>query len=80
MDTLETLLREQMVTYLISKAITCPVSGAVLDVRTCVVLVDADDGPARVLSPEGWETLAARPAELDTLTRFCLSREPDPAC
>ena len=79
MDTLETLLREQMVTWLISKAITCPVSGALLDVQTCVVLVDADGDPARVLSPEGWKTLAARPGALDTLATFGLSREANPA-
>lgn len=52
--TLEDILRKQMVSYLVSRNITCPVTEKVLDTRTCVVLTDRDGDPAFVLSPEGW--------------------------
>jgi hypothetical protein len=55
--TLESILRDQLVTYLVSRAITCPVTHAVLDARTCVTFTDADGDPAYVVSPEGWEAI-----------------------
>lgn len=67
MDTLEATLRNQMVTYLVSKNILCPRTRAVLDSRTCVVLNDVDGDPAAVISPEGWQQIAKDPATLDRL-------------
>ncbi|MGV8883567.1 MAG: hypothetical protein ACOH19_15585 [Rhodoglobus sp.] len=55
--TLESILRDQLVSCLVSRAITCPVTRAVLDVRTCVTFTDADGDPAYVVSPEGWAAI-----------------------
>ncbi|TIH33806.1 hypothetical protein [Subtercola vilae] len=51
--TLESILRDQMVTYLVSRSITCPITGKVLDTRTCVTVTDRDGDPSVVLSPKG---------------------------
>ncbi|MCJ1675754.1 hypothetical protein MT355_21005 [Rathayibacter sp. VKM Ac-2929] len=67
MDNLEAILCNQMVTYLVSKNIFCPRTGAVLDSRTCVVLNDVDGDPAVGISPEGWQQIAKDPATLDRL-------------
>ncbi|MCS5735789.1 hypothetical protein [Herbiconiux daphne] len=55
--TLENIVRGQMVAYLVGRVITCPVTGAVLDARTCVTFIDADGDPAYVVSPEAWEAI-----------------------
>lgn len=60
---LETHMRRQMVTMLVQRAIFCPNTGQVLDVRTCVVLVDTDGDPAYVLSQDGWRNLVAEGME-----------------
>jgi hypothetical protein len=52
-------LRTQLVRYLVQRAITCPITGDVLDVRTCAVVLDADGDPAAVFSPEGGRLIAA---------------------
>lgn len=54
MSTLAETVRDEMIRYLVSKAIACPKTGAILDVRTCVVINDNDGDPLAVLSPEGW--------------------------
>jgi hypothetical protein len=51
---LVSVVHRQLITHLVSRAITCPRTGEVLDVRTCVVLLDADGDPAHVLSQQGW--------------------------
>ena len=51
--TLEKILRDELVRYLVSKAIFCPITHQVLDERTCVVLNDTDGDPLIVLSPDG---------------------------
>jgi hypothetical protein len=46
-----------MITFRVQKDIFCPVTGQVLDIRTCVAVVggpDNDDVLA-VVSPEGWQ-------------------------
>lgn len=65
--TLEAILRHQMVTFLVSKNIVCPRTGAALDARTCVVLTDRDGDPAAVVSPAGWEQITG---DSDTLARL----------
>ena len=65
MTTLRAILRQNMVTGLVQRAILCPVTGQILDVRTCVVLVDSDGDPAAVLSQDGYRnTPAGRLVEL----------------
>lgn len=55
--TLQTQIHREMVRGLVQKQITCTVTGDVLDVRTCIVLVDRDGDPRHVLSPAGWKKL-----------------------
>lgn len=47
-------VQRALVTHLVSRAITCPRTGEVLDTRTCVVLVDREGDPAVVVSQKGW--------------------------
>jgi hypothetical protein len=57
MSTLQETVHREMVRHLVSKAITCPLTGAVLDVRSCVVLVDSDGDPVYVMSQTAWTLL-----------------------
>lgn len=57
--TLAEKLDAELVRGLVSKAITCPITGEVLDVRTCVVLEDSDSDPKLVLSQDGWKKAVA---------------------
>ena len=85
---LATHLRKQLVRSLVQRAITCPLTGAVLDVRTVAVVNDADGDPAIVLSPEGADVPGdvSCPPEVEALVRDLdhrhrgLGRDPgDPA-
>lgn len=49
----ETVDRE-LIRALVARQITCPRTGALLDVRDCVVLRDSDGDPAYVMSQAGW--------------------------
>lgn len=55
---LQDTVRRNMVTFLVSKAITCPRTGEVLDARNCVVFVDSDGDPAAVMSQDGYTEFA----------------------
>ncbi len=48
---LETRLRNELIRYLVQRAIFCPLTGQVLDYRTCTVLLDADGDPVSVYAP-----------------------------
>ena len=48
------MLREMAVRHRVAKTISCPVTGTLLDVRTCVVVYDSDGDPAVVLSQAGY--------------------------
>lgn len=54
---IENILRQELVKYLVQKHIFCPISNVVLDVRTCVVVLDSDGDPALVMSPKGYREL-----------------------
>ena len=54
---IENILRQELVKYLVQKHIFCPINGVVLDVRTCVVVLDSDGDPALVMSPAGYREL-----------------------
>lgn len=45
----------QMVLYIVQRNIFCPVTGEVLDIRTCKWFVDKDGDPAYVLSPTAYD-------------------------
>lgn len=49
--------RKGMIRAMVQKAIFCTVSGDLLDIRTCVVVLDADGDPAAVFSPEGYRII-----------------------
>ena len=57
-DFLQDTVRRNMVKFLVSKAITCPRTGEVLDARTAVVFVDSDGDPAAVMSQDGYTEFA----------------------
>lgn len=62
--------RAQLTRALVQRAIFCPVNGAVLDVRDCVVFVDRDGDPAAVVSPTGYQQLVDQnPERLETLAK-----------
>ena len=54
---IEKKMRQELVRYLVQKTIFCPWKGTVLDMRTCVVMVDTDGDPAAVMSQEAWQTI-----------------------
>jgi hypothetical protein len=76
MNGLEYKLRQEMVRYLVSKNITCPRTGEVLDFRTCVVLVDRDGDPAYVISQQGWRLVTRSTQAVDTLRGAGLNPDP----
>lgn len=47
-------LNQQLYAGIVGRVMTCRATGAVLDVRTAVVIEDADERVQAVLSPEGW--------------------------
>lgn len=48
---IENILRKNFVKYLVQNNIFCPVSGRVLDVDTCYVILDSEGDPAYVVDP-----------------------------
>lgn len=58
---IEKAVDKQMLTYLVQRQITCPITGAVLDVRTARYFVDHDGSPAYVLSPEAYNAAVDHP-------------------
>lgn len=69
MDIKKTVQR-QLVGYIVQRNIFCPVTGEVLDVRTCKWLVDKDGDPAYVISPGAYEkVLAGREAVEEELNK-----------
>lgn len=56
---LERTLQRQLLKDIVGRTMFCPVSGEVLDFRSCVVFVDNDGDPTAVLSQSGWERMKA---------------------
>ena len=74
--TLEAILRDQMVTFLVSKNIVCPRTGGALDAQTCVVLTDREFAPvmAKALQILRDEHLVEAAASRGTQLRAALER------
>lgn len=53
-------MNENMIRFLVQKYITCPVTGNILDMRTCAVILDRDGDPLAVYDP-------SVPAELEKM-------------
>jgi len=66
-------IRAGWITSLVQKTITCPNTGKVLDVRTCVVLNDREGDPYAVLSPEDWDRISNSPATVAFLAQYGIS-------
>lgn len=49
----------QWIRSLVMRAIMCPITGQVLDVRTCHVIRDSDGDPAAVIAPGAWGQIEA---------------------
>lgn len=67
MTELINLMHQRMIRHLVQLATTCPLTGTVLDVRTCAVLTDSDGDPIAVLSPEAAQQIAANPIKTAAL-------------
>lgn len=59
MSSLREVVRTNNVRFLVGREITCPRTGEVLDVRTCVVLLDSDGDAVQVISQKGWAQVVA---------------------
>lgn len=59
----------QMVLYIVQRNIFCPITGAVLDIRTCKWFVDADGDPAYVLSPEAYDAAVSVESVVEALSQ-----------
>lgn len=57
----------RMVQYIVQRNIFCPVTGEVLDVRTCKWFVDEDGDPAYVLSPTAYDAAVSQPTIVSSL-------------
>lgn len=51
MTSMQEIVDTEMIRHLVSRDITCVHTGRVLDVRTCLVIRDAEGDPAMVLDP-----------------------------
>lgn len=69
---LEQHMHEQLVRMLVQRAIFCPRTNAVLDVRTCVVFVDSDGDPRAVMSQAGYQDLITEPDRIERLREMGL--------
>lgn len=54
---------ERKIRHFVKLAKTCPLTGEVLDVRTCAVLTSRSGDPIAVLSPTAAEQIAADPVK-----------------
>lgn len=66
----------QMVLFIVQRNIFCPITGAVLDIRTCKWFVDADGDPAYVLSPEAYDAAVSQPTIVAALAEKGLHPRP----
>ena len=74
---IEKAVDRQMVMYIVQRNIFCPVTGAVLDIRTCKWFVDKDGDPAYVLSPEAYNAAVGIPEVVQGLAEKGLYPNPD---
>ncbi len=53
-DPMRAHMTRQVIKYMCTRKITCPLSGHILDMRTCVALVKDDGDVAYVMAPQAW--------------------------
>jgi len=58
---------KQMVRYIVQRNIFCPITGNVLDVRTCKWFVDSDGDPAYVVDPLVYDRVKDQPDTIAAL-------------
>lgn len=61
---MQSVVRENFIRFLVQKHIFCPLTGVVLDYRTCTVILDSDGDPAQVFAPSIGEKLREIPNSL----------------
>lgn len=66
----------QMVLFIVQRNIFCPISGSVLDIRTCKWFVDKDGDPAYVVSPEVYDRVVVQPDTVTALAERGLYPQP----
>lgn len=54
---IENMVHREFVKYLVQKNIFCPITGKVLDIRTCYAILDADGDPMFVVAPSAGEEI-----------------------
>lgn len=64
---IQQFLEKQLVLYIVQRDIFCPITGAVLDVRTCKWFVDADGDPAVVVAAEAYDAAVSVPSIMTVL-------------
>lgn len=55
--TFEEKMRANLVQFIVQRQIFCTLTQEVLDVRTCVVVLDTDGDPHAVFSPNGYRRI-----------------------
>jgi len=58
-DPFQTRMLREMIKWQVQRAITCPIGGQVLDVRTCIAVIDPSDDVLTVVSPETFAKITA---------------------
>lgn len=48
---MQQIIDDELIRHLVAREITCPRTGKVLDMRTCLVIRDGDGDPIAVLDP-----------------------------
>lgn len=52
---LEDQMRKALLRSIVQRQIFCQLTGDLLDIRTCVVVLDSDGDPTAVFSPKGYQ-------------------------
>jgi hypothetical protein len=63
MDLVEKMHKE-LIRFMVQKHIFCPITGNVLDMDTCAVVLDADGDPTAVFDPSVGEKIKETPGAL----------------
>lgn len=56
-NSFEAMMRKSLLLNIVQRDITCRLSNKVLDIDTCVVILDSDGDPFAVFAPEGYKMM-----------------------
>jgi hypothetical protein len=60
-------MRKMLLHSIVTRQIFCRLTGDVLDVDTCVVVLDADGDPCSVFSPRGFQQMLDTGVDVDKM-------------